>query len=324
MSNIRKIAGFLLAIVCFIQVGFAQDIDWSVSVEKNEITIGDQVNVRFSALETKDAFVTFSLEGNSEDSKIEILNTSVDTTFGQNNSVAAVNQIFTISAYRPGEYAITPAIAYFYPNDTASYKEEGKALSLFVKTFEIDSTQDIRDIRTVQKESVHFSEILPFLLIFLGILLIGGLVAYILYRYKQRKPILPFFEKPVVPYYQIALENMETLRQKNLWQNDRIKEYYTELIDIFKFYLNGRYEIQAAEMTSDELIEALNQNIEVPKDTIPNIQYMLTNSDLVKFAKSTPLPDEHDRAFQIVLGFIQQTMPAPEVESQKEKVESSK
>ena len=313
----KKTIGFLFGILCVVQSLFAQEVAWKVYTEKNEITIGDQIKVRFSALNTKDAFVTFSLEGNSENNKIEILNTSVDTTFGENNSIEAVNHIFTVSAYSPGEYVMTPSITYFYSNDTTSYKEEGSQLALSVKTFELDSTQDIRDIRTIQKEPLHFSEVLPFLLIWVGALLIIGLAIYIWQRYKKKKPLLPFFEKPAVPYYKVALTNLETLRQKSLWQSDRVKEYYTELIDIFRYYINGRYGIQSAEMTSDELVKSLIYNNEVPKELLSNIQYMLTNSDLVKFAKSTPLPDEHDRAFQIVLGFIKQTMPV-ETENRQE------
>ena len=45
---------------------------------------------------------------------------------------------------------------------------------------------------------------------------------------------------------------------EKLWQQGEIKQYYSELTDILRIYIENRWDIQAMEMVSSEIIESLN------------------------------------------------------------------
>ena len=82
-----------------------------------------------------------------------------------------------------------------------------------------------------------------------------------MYYLKKRKKAEPVFRAPVkikLPPHQIALDALENLRNKKLWQSGQIKEYHTELTDIIRDYVYGKFAIHAPELTSDEILNALN------------------------------------------------------------------
>jgi hypothetical protein len=88
---------------------------------------------------------------------------------------------------------------------------------------------------------------------------------------------------------------LNTLEQKGLWQKGEVKAYYSELTDIAELYWRGnRY--PAMESTTSELITGLRaasvRKKTVSQDTIANLERVLKQADLVKFAKSKPLDFE--------------------------------
>ena len=130
---------------------------------------------------------------------------------------------------------------------------------------------------------------------------------------KKDEPVFRAQAKPKLPPHQIALDALDNLRFKKIWQSGRIKDYHTELTDIIREYLNGRFYIHAPEMTTDEIMEALK--VTASNDQArQKIWQTLTMADLVKFAKMQPLPLEHDASFNNAFDFVKETMhiAAPE------------
>ncbi len=68
----------------------------------------------------------------------------------------------------------------------------------------------------------------------------------------------PGFEKPKVPPYKTAIEQLEELRHKKLWQNGHVKAYYSEMTDIVRVYIENQFDVQAVEMTTDEILLGIN------------------------------------------------------------------
>ena len=81
-----------------------------------------------------------------------------------------------------------------------------------------------------------------------------------------------------------------------------MKKYYSELTEIVRGYIERELNVPALEITTDELIDLLNdfnnvKSIETDKETIYKLKKLLQESDLVKFAKSKPMSHqiEQDR-----------------------------
>ena len=100
--------------------------------------------------------------------------------------------------------------------------------------------------------------------IVLLVILLAAL-AYIAYRIyvkrfaRKREDVSP---EELLPPHEKALMALSQLRDEKLWQGGREKEYYTHLTDILREYLSGRFGIQAMEMTSSQIVEALRSNQE--------------------------------------------------------------
>ena len=171
----------------------------------------------------------------------------------------------------------------------------------------VDTTKaDIRDISPIMKEPYTFWEIFRWILLALIIAAVIAAICIIVKRKKANQPIISIPKAPPLPADQQALQDLETLRQKQLWQQGRIKEYHTELTDIVRNYLEKRYGIASTEMTSDQTIEQFNlaHNNTAASNAVTLLSEILQTADMVKFAKSEPLPYEHDRSMNNATDFI--------------------
>ena len=82
-----------------------------------------------------------------------------------------------------------------------------------------------------------------------------------------------------------------------LWQNNKVKQYYSELTEIIRVYIERELKIPALEITSDELLAYIHdaknaETILFSKETFDKLKALLQEADLVKFAKSKPLSHE--------------------------------
>ena len=102
------------------------------------------------------------------------------------------------------------------------------------------------------------------------------------------------------------MEKLRNLEEQKVWQQGDIKQYYSELSEIIREYIEGRYQFLALESTTDEIMDKL-MRISLPDQYKNNLQDLLMTADLVKFAKSHPLPDENKRYLDIANEFVRTT-----------------
>lgn len=141
-------------------------------------------------------------------------------------------------------------------------------------------------------------------------LAILALVAgFILWRmYAARGSLLP--SKPARPPYEEAIDRLKRLKMKKLWEMGHEKAYYTELTEILRRYLYGRFGIRAMEMTTNEIMSHLADisNHDIPRDKMREI---LDMADFVKFAMVRPLPDDNEVLYKNAVDFVESTKPTP-------------
>lgn len=186
-------------------------------------------------------------------------------------------------------------------------------LTLKVVDIPVDTVDAICDIKPVYEPPFDWKFFWTVVIIvLLSLAAIGGGVwAYFKYFRKKFRKGAEDDGKPVDmrPAHVIAMEQLETLRQEKLWQDGFFKQYYSRLTEIVKWYVSKRYDINATEQTTDELLNELrlNTKIEVSKESVEDLKDLLQLADLVKFAKWNPLPEENDRAFEQGKEFVQMT-----------------
>jgi hypothetical protein len=153
--------------------------------------------------------------------------------------------------------------------------------------------QKMYDIKPIAEVTSSKSWIWKLLLI---LVLLAGIAAFVYWwlKIRQKKELEEeIFKTPI----EKATSLLNTLEKKELWQKGEVKAYYSELTDIARNYIEEAIDIPAMESTTSELIEgirvaSLKKKMVLTQETIENLERVLKQADLVKFAKSKPLDFE--------------------------------
>lgn len=287
----------------------AQYAGATATLEKNTILIGDQVDLELTLTVPAQSKVEWPLLAENLAEKVEIVRkTGIDTVESSNDRYT-LRQNVLITSFDSGTYVIPPIqFKYHLKGDTVSYFSETQPLGIDVQNMKVDQKEDIKPIKPPLLAPVSFRELLPWIL---GGLLLAAAIAFLFYYIRQRKrrqPVFQFRAKPKLPPHEVALDAFERLRNKKLWQAGRIKDYYTELTDIVRIYIEERYLVRALEMTTDEISDGLRK-ADAPKEAGNKLRQTLVLADLVKFAKEKPFPDENDQSLNHCIDFVRATKP---------------
>ena len=112
--------------------------------------------------------------------------------------------------------------------------------------------------------------------------------------------------KPTRPAHIIALEKLAKLKEKKLWQSDKVKQYHIELSEVLREYLENRYYVTALEQTTYEILINM-RSVQIENEPMEKLKQLLTLSDLVKFAKEQPLATENEMCMQHAYEVVEQT-----------------
>jgi hypothetical protein len=306
MKILYKIATLL--IMAFWALVVPAQMETSIKLDTATILIGDQTILEIGFASPPAYTVLWPELSDTITAQIEIIKkTALDSTLSSDNSSKYLFQRLTITSFDSGFLVIPPVtIGYLMPGDTTLYFAETEALLLEVQTIAVNLEGDFKDIKDPMAAPFTFREALPYILAFLAILLLVLAGIYIWKKQKKAEPVFIAPLRPRIPAYQVALDSLEALRQKKLWQAGHIKDYHTELTDIVREYLRAGFNIHAHELTSEEILEWVNTT-HINGQAKEKLRQILGLADMVKFAKLQPSPVEHDNSMIDATGFVRET-----------------
>lgn len=214
-----------------------------------------------------------------------------------------------VQSFDSGYYRL-PQFVYRFDNDSVA----SAVLSLKVNPVKVKDNEEIDDYKNVEgpENSSIFDYIPDFIYnywwIFLILLAAIGVFIYGMRKYRKEGHILP--RKPQPSPYEVAISGLRNLKIKKLWERGFEKEYFTELTDILRTYLEGRFGVNAMEMTSKQIMQTLADNGEL-RDKRDYFRQILSMADFVKFAKVRPLPADNIEAYDNAVKFVEETKPLP-------------
>lgn len=304
---ILRLFFLLLTLILSLPGSFAQVVTATAELDTSRILIGGHANFTISVrypMGTPSPAITWDGFRDTITSKIEILNHRLDTTISTNGKTVLIHHKFKITSFDSG-FVVIPPIPFYKMGDT-SKPVSTQALLLEVLTVPVDTTQPIKEIYEPFRAPFSIKEALPWIIGGAIILFIAALAFYLYWRKKQaaKKPLPP--PPPPLPAHEHALKELDKLEKEELWQKGLIKDYYTGITRIIRDYLEDRFKINAQEQTSSEILYSLRMKI-TGTSTRENLRELLLLSDMVKFAKEEPLPDENKRVIANAREFIQQT-----------------
>ena len=300
----------------------AQQVYVKASIDSTHILIGDQLKLLFEIEKPKDLVIEFPQVPDTFSSKIEVVKRSkIDTIKLENKDREKLIQSLLITSFDSGMHQIPPF--YFKLKDgTMLDSAATRALAFQVHGMKIDSTKGPVDIKMVYAAPVSLKEIIPYIL---GIILIVAILFFIFYYIKWKKKNKPLFskpEKPLEPAHVIALRELDRIKTQKLWQQEKIKQYYSEVSDTIRTYIQNRFDVSAMEQTSAETITTFKQQKDlIEEKSLDQLQHILSLADLVKFAKYTPQPDDNNLTLMNAYFFIDKTKKEEVKTPEKSKTE---
>ncbi len=303
------IFGFGLAICVFCNLN-AYSQKAVLSLDTSSIRIGERVQLRLNATLPKSATIYWPIISDTLTTSVEVASKSkVDTNTTSRNEFLNYSQTIFITSFDTGFYYIPPfTVHYSYAGDTTKHELLSEGVYLKVRTVEVDTTKAIRDIRGPIQAPLTFSELAPYLGGAAIIGLIIALVWYYFWRKRINKPLFPVITKSQGPPWQIAIQSLNLLDDKKLWQQGKIKAYYSELTDIIRHYLHQQHGIEAMEMITSEILAAYDLTTLQPESR-SLLSKILEQADYAKFAKAIPQKDENELSMTNSRQFIETTKP---------------
>lgn len=227
-----------------------------------------------------------------------------------------IKHTWTITAFDEGVYPVPKQKVLV---DSKTYTTE--QLALKVITLDVDTLHPEKFFppKDVQNNPFLLNEWLPMLWIFLFLQLLTLMLYIALRLLQQRRSIVKRLKsnKRLLPHEQ-AMKAIDALKQEKIMYESDEKTYYTALTDILRRYLEERFEFNAREMTSSEIVATLYAKGE--KHMIREMQELFEMADLVKFAKFQAQIDEKDKNLLDAIKYIDETKLIPSKE-EKEKEE---
>jgi hypothetical protein len=165
----------------------------------------------------------------------------------------------------------------------------------------------IKDIKAPFDEPFDWKWYLPYAYWGLAILAVI-IIIIILIKKLKRKPVEVIIEtKPKIPAHITALQQLEIIKQEAVWKDNKIKEYYSNIADTVRLYIEERFNINALELTTDEVLHVFKSQV-VDSDSKDKLKQILILSDFVKFAKEIPIEAEHTLTLNNAFDFVKGTL----------------
>lgn len=286
----------------------------SASIDSTMIMLGDQTDLHMKVVCDPSEQVVLPTFGKELIEGVEVVNVGkVDTTQTPDGQ-RELSQTLTLTSFKDSLYAI-PSIVVVSGKDT--FRSEAMSLNV-VQPFEMDTTKAITDIKAREDAPIWWWGIIRWILLGLLIATVIGCGIYLAVKFLRKKQGLVEVPKiPPRPAEEVALEKLQRIERQKKWQQGEIKAYQTELTDVLREYIVGRFGVMSAEKTSDETLRELRAilmdngkwKMENFHELYEELKSTLRLADLVKFAKWTTTPDENEQALAVAYRFVRETTP---------------
>lgn len=317
----KKLFGILFLSLVTFSVA-AQDDEQAISqlvsrLDRDSILIGDQVkwSVQLN-LKQGEAF-EFEKPGEPVAEGVETISAFRVDTLRCKRGHLDVEGSMVLTSFDSGSFFLPPLAVNVTREDGTRETLVYQGPTLEVNTIPVDTaTFEVRDIKGQIKYPLTFGEMWPWIL---GAILLGVGVFFLVRYIRFRRENRDIFGRPVVvdPPHIVALRSLEKIRGKKLWQNNKQKEFYSEVTDAIRQYIDGQYNVAAMEMTTSEIFEGL-KNSDIDPVLLEKLKDLFTTADYVKFAKHSASDDENEEAIPLAVRFVN-TSYAAQLEKEQEK-----
>ena len=331
-SFCKKIVLWSALVFCAVGAS-AQEVSVSAKLDSARIIIGDHLKMHLSVTAPNQKSITIQPYEQWQLANCEIVEVKPLTSSAKGENTV-YEQEATFISFDTGVAAIAP-IFVFESDSIPVGKTELLQFHVDSLPVFVDTTLTFKDIKApLDGEDI---EILPdekaksnwkrVLLIILMVAAVLGAAFYWFWKYGRKylhdRKVAEVKHKLKENAGLVALNNLKSLKAKKLWQKGQVKDYYSELTDIIRTYIDSQWDVNAMEMVTAEIMEAVD-NLDVDDEQMRELNILLERADLVKYAKEQPLVEENEVSYKKACEFVKVTDRAErarqaELEGQKKR-----
>lgn len=305
--NNRKMASLgVVLLLCSCAAVAQGDARAGAKLDARQIAIGDQARLFLEVQHNPSSGrVQWAVIPDSFNSLEVVEKGKIDTV--KQGGMVTYRQRLLITGFDSGLFKVPAFTFSVIPNAGNTYTIQSDSFTLLVQTVPVDTTKGFKGIKGIIYVK---SSWLDYIWLIIGGLVFTVLVIFVvLYFVRNKKAAPPKPAGPVETLQEYALRMLRELDAKQLWQKKQVKEYYVELTDIVRNYIEIRFQTGVMELTTDELLakSLLIKELQPHHDLLSQV---LHTADLAKFAKFQPMPQEHTNAMEQAKLFISSTRPA--------------
>jgi hypothetical protein len=270
------------------------------SIDRDTIHVGDPVELVITAWFPTNGVLELPEIGREK--AIVLLNRDWNRE-PQEDGLVKTETRFSITSFHLGEHLVsTNTIQCTVGGET--FITNFPAVALVVESaLADDASSELADIKPMHKLP---GRIPPWLwisaLVALMAFVIGLLTSKVMKNRSAERPAPP----PIPPHF-IALRALDALKNKGLLENDECNPFYTELSLILRTYLEGRFNLNAPDETTEEIVEEMSKSAELSSTQRNILQDFMRQADMVKFAKGHPDRTTMESAFDTTKQFVDET-----------------
>lgn len=277
---------FIVCVSLLSTVVFSQQKQVATSIDKTKNKIGAEFQLTLKTSVDTTAKVAFPNPKNF--GALEVIQSYAIDTIKKDSKYELVKK-YGLTQFDSGKYLIPRVTILINNKPFFSDSIRVEVSSVVVDTLK----QKLYDIKPIIEVTSSKSWIWKLLLILLLLAGIGAFVYWFLKIRQKKKIEEEVYKTPI----EKATSLLNSLEKKQLWQKGEVKAYYSELTDIARNYIEEAIDVPAMESTTSELIEGLRKasqkkKMALSQETLENLEKVLQQADLVKFAKSKPLEFE--------------------------------
>ena len=295
----RSLAMTILFIALIYSCASAADrdaISVRADVDKKTIYIGDRIRFAVEAVSGKEYSAEFPQVTDNKIGEMEIKDSGKQekqSFFGKK----VYDSWYSLTSYAVGKHTIPEVVIKFRPKcgkDLVEKKTKPIEISVVSILPDDKIPSDIKDI----KGPLVFKEI-NWLVMAIILAVLSAWPAFVLI--KKRMRTLP----PKLPH-ETALEELEAIKA-GYAKGGGIKEYYVDVSDCIRRYIERAFRLKAPEMTTEEFLNSLKESSALNSEQKDLLKNFLNACDLVKFAKYAPTAAEAESVYISAKKFVEET-----------------
>jgi hypothetical protein len=270
-------------------------------IDTQSVSIGDKIKYTIEVKAAKDIEVKFPDFGeNLAEFAIRDFGSSTGGFFGSRT----LTQWYVLDIYETGTFTIPEALIKYRKSNTKEWQEVLTAPIEVDVLSVLDSNAEEGEIRDIKGPVSLFNPVYVYILLsVMAAILIAALVFFLIKRRKKIKEA----PAPLRPAHEIAYEALKVLMKTDYPGKGKVQEYYFELSNIVRHYIENRFYLKAPEMTTEEFLAALKNSEVLTSEQKGLVREFLSHCDMVKFAKYLPEEKEMTTSYYSAKKLVDQT-----------------